>query len=140
MRRTLRHITLLLLVLALLLVVSSNIIAQDETVAVIGLSTEPPSLDHRNYDLTSNTFAVIWQIYEPLLYHDTRTDELIPGLAESWEQLDEDSYQFNLRQGVTWHDGVPFTANDVAWSFTRTANRISEYGLDPAQPVEVIDD
>ena len=54
----------------------------------IGLGTEPANLDPRNYNYTAGTFAVAWQIFEPLVYHDTRTDELIPGLAESWEQLD----------------------------------------------------
>ena len=114
--------------------------AQDEKVVHIGLAEEPATLDHRNYSLTPSTFAVVWQIYEPLVYHDTRDDSLIPGLAESWEQLSETSYQFNLRQGVTWHDGEPFTADDVVWSYTRTENRRIQYGLDPENPVEVIDD
>ncbi|MBZ0297640.1 MAG: ABC transporter substrate-binding protein [Anaerolineae bacterium] len=114
--------------------------AQDEKVVNIGLIEEPATLDHRNYALTPSTFAVVWQIYEPLVYHDTRDDSLMPGLAESWEQLSETSYQFNLRQGVTWHDGEPFTAEDVAWSYTRTPNRVAQYGLDPETPVEIIDD
>lgn len=139
MHKNLRFTVLLVLVLGLLLVVSGGIIAQDEKVATIGLFEEPATLDHRNYALNPSTFAVVWQIYEPLVYHDTRTDELIPGLAESWEQLDEDSYQFNLRV-TNWHDGEPFTAEDVAWSYTRTANRIGQYGLDPENPVEIVDD
>lgn len=115
-------------------------LAQDEKVVHIGLIEEPATLDHRNYALTPSTFAVVWQLYEPLVYHDTRDDSLMPGLAESWEQLSETSYQFNLRQGVTWHDGEPFTADDVVWSYTRTPNRVTQYGLDPENPVEVIDD
>lgn len=106
----------------------------------IGLGTEPANLDPRNYTFTPGSFAVSWQIFEPLVYHDTRTDELIPGLAESWEQLDSTTYEFKLRQGVTWHDGEPFTADDVAWTLTRGPRPIQEYLLDPANPVEIIDD
>lgn len=122
-----------------LLIVAGGSAAQDVKVVNIGLSSEPANLDIRNYNLTPSTFAVVWQIYEPLMYHDTRTDELIPGLAESFEQLDEDSYQFNLRQ-TTWHDGEPFNADDVVWSFSRTLDRIQQYGLNRETPVEKVDD
>lgn len=106
----------------------------------IGLGTEPANLDPRNYNYTAGTFAVAWQIFEPLVYHDTRTDELIPGLAESWQQLDPTTYEFKLREGVTWHDGEPFTAEDVAWTLTRGPRPIQEFVLDPKQPVEILDD
>ncbi|HMR65080.1 MAG TPA: ABC transporter substrate-binding protein, partial [Anaerolineae bacterium] len=106
----------------------------------IGLGTEPANLDPRNYVYTPGTFSVAWQIFEPLVYHDTRTDELIPGLAVEWEQLDPTTYEFKLREGVTWHDGEPFTAEDVAWTLTRGPRPILEFGLNPEQPVEVIDD
>ena len=44
--------------------------------------------------------------------------EPVPGLAESWE-IEEDGavYRFTLRDGVTWHDGEPFTSADVKYSF-----------------------
>jgi peptide/nickel transport system substrate-binding protein len=132
---------LFLLACTLLLTLAGGVaLAQDEKTVVIGLSAEPATLDFRNYQLNASTFAVVWQMYEPLVQHDTRTDELIPGLAESWEQIDEDSYQFNLRQDVAWHDGEPFTADDVIWSFTRTENRRLQYGLAAENPIEKIDD
>ena len=134
-----RNALLMVLAMALLLVAVGITVAQDEKVVTVGVAAEPPTLDHRNYNLTPSTFAIVWQIYEPLLYHDTRTDELIPGLATSFEQLDETSYQFNLRE-TTWHDGEPFNADDVVWTLTRTNNKIGEFGLDPANPVEKIDD
>jgi peptide/nickel transport system substrate-binding protein len=140
MQKTIRTYLMLVLVMALFLTVTGLSVAQDEKVVTVGLAAEPGQIDPRNYTFTPSTFAVAYQIWEPLVYHDTTIDELIPGLAESWEILDEDSYQFNLRQGVTWHDGEPFNADDVVWSLTRTANRIAEYALDPAMPVEVIDD
>src|SRR5690606_23164661 len=41
---------------------------------------------------------------------------------------------------VLWHDGEPFTAEDVAWTLVRTPGRIAEYLLDPENPVEIVDD
>ncbi|WBU36718.1 ABC transporter substrate-binding protein [Homoserinibacter sp. YIM 151385] len=56
------------------------------------------------------------QIYETLL---TKSDdgEIMPGLAESWEQVDDTTYTVTLREGVTFSDGSPLTAEDVVFSF-----------------------
>jgi len=44
-----------------------------------------------------------------------------PGLADSWEiAADGITYTFHLHEGVTWHDGTPFTADDVIFSFDAT--------------------
>lgn len=62
------------------------------------------------------TQYVAGKIYESLL---TYSHELgpQPGLAKSWEMADDGmSYTFNLNEGVTWHDGEPFTADDVVFS------------------------
>ena len=45
--------------------------------------------------------------------------KIIPGLAESWEMLDPTRWRFHLRKGVTFHDGSPFTADDVVFSAER---------------------
>ncbi len=61
--------------------------------------------------------------YESLTRFDMEGN-VAPALAESWEMPDDRTYLFHLRQGVTWHDGSPFTAADVTYSFERI--------LDPA--------
>lgn len=68
--------------------------------------------------------------------------EILPDLAVSWSQLDEHTLEYKLREGVTFHDGKPFTARDVKATY--------EYASDPSRPasawypgrvdVEVVDD
>lgn len=57
-------------------------------------------------------------IYSSLV-RTTAQMEFVGDLAESWENLSPTEWQFNLRQGVVWHDGAPFTASDVAFSLMR---------------------
>lgn len=48
---------------------------------------------------------------------------LEPALASSWKALDERTWEFKLRDDVKWHDGTPFTADDIVFSFQR-ANKV----------------
>ncbi|MEM1264532.1 MAG: ABC transporter substrate-binding protein [Pseudomonadota bacterium] len=62
---------------------------------------------------------VLWDLSQG----DTAAD-IKPGLATSWEIDATDSKRWivDLRQGVKWHDGCDFTAEDVAWNFDRISN------------------
>ena len=61
--------------------------------------------------------AVSYHINEGLTKF-TPDAQIVPGLAESWDVSDDDLvYTFHLRQGVTWHDGEPFTSKDVKFTF-----------------------
>ena len=62
------------------------------------------------------TQMVSGNIYEGLLRYSQKLEPQ-PGLAESWT-VSEDAkvYTFKLKQGVTWHDGKPFTSADVVFS------------------------
>jgi len=56
-------------------------------------------------------------VYDPLLWMDEFTLDPLPWLAESWEvSADGKTYTYKLRKDVKWHDGTPFTAEDVAFS------------------------
>src|SRR5262249_31095717 len=57
-------------------------------------------------------------IYERLTARDKKLG-LIPSLATSWEARSATLWRFNLRRGVTFHDGTPFTADDVVFSIER---------------------
>src|SRR5258708_4324096 len=51
-------------------------------------------------------------IYEPLIQRDKQL-HLTPALATEWSQPAPDVWRFKLRQGVKFHDGTPFSADDV---------------------------
>jgi ABC-type transport system substrate-binding protein len=65
-------------------------------------------------------FTVFGAVFECLTKRQNlETLELIPALATSWNVADDDkTWTVNLRQGVKWHDGVEFTAEDVKFTFT----------------------
>jgi peptide/nickel transport system substrate-binding protein len=60
-------------------------------------------------------------MYEPLVRRD-KDLKLEPALATEWSQPQPDVWRFKLRQGVTFHDGTPFNADDVVFSYERAAN------------------
>jgi len=64
---------------------------------------------------------IIQNVYETLVFYDgIKTDEFVPQLAESWEISDDGTvYTFNIRSGVTFHEGQTLEASDVAYSFQR---------------------
>jgi peptide/nickel transport system substrate-binding protein len=76
------------------------------------LSMDPHSLNE------TTQLSVTGNVYEPLVARD-RNLQLAPGLATSWKQTSPNIWRFELRKGVKFHDGTPFTADDVVFSFAR---------------------
>lgn len=72
------------------------------------------------------THTLAHQIYEPLLQRDMAGD-IIPALATSWAPLESDPtiWEFKLREGVTYHDGAEFNADDVVFSINRARTETS---------------
>jgi peptide/nickel transport system substrate-binding protein len=69
--------------------------------------------------LFDSVIRVTLNICEPLVWMPSAT-EIVPGLAESWEVSDDGTeYTFHLRQGVTFHDGTPFNAEAVQFTYDR---------------------
>ncbi len=83
----------------------------------IGVLSEPTSIDPHFHNLTPNDSALS-HIFERLVAADEK-GELIPALAQSWSQPDDKTWRIKLRPGVLWHDGAPFTADDVLFTFER---------------------
>jgi len=64
---------------------------------------------------------------------------LTGDLAESWEVSDDQlTWTFHLRDGVEWHDGEPFTANDVAFSFNLAANPAKNLPAQHGDPLQAV--
>ena len=64
--------------------------------------------------------VVFWLVFNNLVKLDDDLKTLSPDLAESWEVSEDMTvFTFRLRKDVTWHDGRPFTARDVIFSFAR---------------------
>lgn len=86
----------------------------------IALSAEPSAMDPHFHNLTPNN-ALTSHVFERLVHFDAK-QALVPGLAVSWRTLDERTWEFKLRPGVKWHDGSPFTADDVLFTMERAPN------------------
>ena len=89
----------------------------------MGMQADPTQFDPQSLSATA-----IWRAIENMYDNLTRIKPdltIEPSLAESWD-ISEDGtvYTFHIRQGVTFHDGSPLTADDVAFTYTRL--------LDPA--------
>jgi peptide/nickel transport system substrate-binding protein len=86
----------------------------------IGLAAAPSSIDPHFHNLTPNN-GMLSHVFERLI--ETAADnKLIPGLAESWKTVDDKTWELKLRANVKWHDGSPFTADDVLFTFERAPN------------------
>lgn len=85
---------------------------------IAAIAGEPDQLDpHKTSAYFS--FEVLENIFDTLVEPDANL-EMRPALAESWEvSADQRVWTFHLRRGVTFHDGSPFTADDVVFSYRR---------------------
>lgn len=71
----------------------------------------------------SPTSDVMGLVFETLVTDDATEAGYVPGLADRWEiSADGLTYTFFLNQTATWHDGTPFTADDVIFSFEAQSN------------------
>jgi len=85
-----------------------------------GIKGEPSSIDPHYHNLTPNN-ALSREIFDRLIMPDDK-QQLMPGLAVSWRAVDDLTWEFKLRKGVRFHDGSPFTADDVVFTFERAPN------------------
>ena len=96
-----------------------------EQVLKYGTDTWPAGFDPHTISAIAAT-RVFNQVYETLI--DFNPDMTFKGvLAESWENPDDVTYVFHLRQGVKFHNGREMTADDVVYSFQRVLGQ-TDYG------------
>ena len=82
---------------------------------VVGMVSAPNNIDPR-YGLDAASLRAAQVMFNGLVRFDEKAN-LVPDLGESWEQPDDTTYVFHLRRGVTFHNGEPCTAEDVAYTF-----------------------
>src|SRR5438876_8749702 len=101
---------------------------------------DPQTIDpHSQNELLTN--SVNGQMYETLVNRGKQL-EIVPVLATEWKQVDTLTWRFTLRKGVKFHDGTPFTADDVVFSFQRASqpsSQIRVYATAMGKPRKVDD-
>lgn len=124
---------------------ASTAIGQEYDVTIV-LNEEPSTLDPCQMASDHNGRVGLGNIYEGLTGRDVATGEVLPILAASWAEGDNNSWTFNLREGVTYHDGAAVTAESVKFAIDRTLNqnltcetRTKFFG-DDTYSVEVVSD
>lgn len=90
-------------------------------------------------DADLGIFPINANIFETLI-RLTPDFQLEPGLAQDWEQLDDTTWRFELRNGVTFHDGQPLDAEAVQSSFERMARAHGDSLSIDEESAEVVDD
>ncbi len=102
---------------------------RDETLYTSGTQWGPPG----NWNPIADwgyAMGTLGLVYEPLFNYDPLTNEYIPWLAESGEWTSDTEYTIKLREGITWADGEPLTADDVVFTL--------ELGKLPSVPYSTI--
>ncbi|NKE44070.1 ABC transporter substrate-binding protein [Roseomonas frigidaquae] len=108
----------------------------------MGIGSPVSSIDPHYHLLRSNS-EVSQMLFDTLLTTDAQA-QLRPGLAESWRAMGEEGWEFRLRENIRFHDGTPFTADDVAFTLERIPT-ITGPGasftthIRPVSRVEVVD-
>jgi peptide/nickel transport system substrate-binding protein len=117
--------------------------AGEPAALTVGFTAEPANLDFTTTDGAAIPEALLVNVYEGLVKLDQDTGEIVPLLAESWEvSEDRTTYDFTLREGVTFSNGEEFTADDVKFSIERVQSddwTVSlKAGMDVVDSVEVV--
>ncbi|HJE19543.1 MAG TPA: ABC transporter substrate-binding protein [Aliicoccus persicus] len=123
---------------------TSEVYAQSDSDATITVSlrSDAATLDpHGSNDQPSE--IIRHHIFERLLIRDDN-NEITGVLAEDWEQVDDVTYQFNLREGVEFHDGTPFNAEVAKENLDRAMDPAvasgKAYLLENVDSVNVVDE
>lgn len=108
---------------ALVLLLPLTAFAQGKTLRFAS-AFDPQTMDPHALALLYQS-RVVTQVYEGLVNRG-RDFKLEPSLATSWEMVNPTTWRFKLRQGVKFHDGAPFTADDAVFSIERALDKASQ--------------
>lgn len=117
MKKLTSIIVILLLVLGLIMTTLISGVATVKDSINVAVAAAPQTMNPHGSDSDCN-LSVMSNIFEGLLYRDV-AGKLGPGLATSWERVDDLTWRFTLRKGVKFHNGNDFTWEDVKFSLER---------------------
>ncbi|MBO6757769.1 MAG: ABC transporter substrate-binding protein [Roseibium sp.] len=102
--------------------------------------TDPQSMDPHAVN-SAPVLGFLNNVYEGLVRRD-KNMAIEGSLAERWEPIGTDGWRFHLRQGVTFHDGAAFTAEDVLFSYERASSEEADTRawFAPVKEVKIVDD
>lgn len=126
-----------------MLAASQSDAAVIEEEVVLAMPSEPATLDPHKIR-GNEEWNVLNHIYEPLIGR-TPDGETLPGLLESWEPVDDEqkTWRLRLREGVTFHNGEPWTAEVLKFNFERQRTNetvTTQQYVNGVDSEEVIDD
>jgi peptide/nickel transport system substrate-binding protein len=115
-----RHLSkrLLILLAALCVLMLGTAQSSESQTVTIGMAELLTSLDPPTDWAIAATF-IHMNMFDCLVWRNRETAEFEPWLAESWENIDERTWRLKLRQGITFHNGEPFNADAVVWTYQR---------------------
>lgn len=119
---------------------SQSISSIEDGTVIIGRAYDVAGMDP---GFLSENAQVVSNIYDTLVMRDS-DEKTIPGLATEWKQVDDLTWEFKLREGVTFHNGEAFNADCVKYSIDRVLNPdnnspCASY-ISTVESVEVMDD
>ncbi|MET7999750.1 ABC transporter substrate-binding protein [Nonomuraea glycinis] len=120
---------------------NTGALPRNETLYTTGTQWGPPANFNpiREWDSATGTKGLV---YETLFHYDPNAAKLTPWIAESGSWTDDTTYEVKVRTGVTWADGKPLTAKDVAFSYSLGKMETVPYHniWDWLKSVEAVDD
>jgi peptide/nickel transport system substrate-binding protein len=138
-----RHVLTVLIGVATLILTGQEVAAQNvpsgQLTIAFDTTIAPTYLDPAETPGIATPFTFLYALHDALI-KPLPGNDMAPCLAESWtESPDGRTYEFTLRQGVKFHNGAPFTADDVRFSFQRYRGASAKLLHERVKAVDVVD-
>ncbi len=113
-----RFTRFLLIALSALLVFGASAFGQDSSEVIIAIAGDPPGGDpHKSRGALGG--HILFNLHAGLVELTGDMESILPMLAHSWTQTSDLEWRFELREGLQFHNGEPFNAEAVVYSFER---------------------